>query len=117
MRRLLRSRLLIFALLLAVGVGSVVSVVQAGQMRVDMATAGDTQGASGDNCTACGTGDDSTKMSMDCASACHLSAVDMVDALAAVGMIDDRTYHLDRRQFARSSGPLLDPSPPKSILG
>ena len=54
MRRLLRSRLLVFTLLLAVGVGSVVSVVQAGQMRVDMATAGDTQGASGDNCTACG---------------------------------------------------------------
>ncbi|UTW52509.1 hypothetical protein KFF05_03800 [bacterium SCSIO 12827] len=117
MRRLLRSRLLIFALLLAVGVGSVVSVVQAGQMRVDMAMAGDTQGASGDSCTACGTGDDSTKMSVDCASACHLSAVDMADALTAVSVIENGTYHLDRRQFVRSSGPLLDPSPPKSILG
>tara|TARA_R110002050_G_scaffold244166_1_gene380712 strand:- start:286 stop:639 length:354 start_codon:yes stop_codon:yes gene_type:complete len=117
MRRLLRSRLLIIALLLAVGVGSVVSVVQAGQMRVDMAMTGDVQSLDGDNCTACGTGGDGAKVSIDCVSVCHLSAVDMVDARAAIGMTDDRAYPLDRRQFARSSGPLLDPSPPKSILG
>ncbi|HBC09468.1 MAG TPA: hypothetical protein DC046_18065 [Rhodospirillaceae bacterium] len=117
MRRLLRSRLLIVALLLAVGVGSVVSVVQAGQMRVDMAMTGDVQGPDGDSCTACGTGGDGAKASIDCVSACHLSAIDMVDGRAAAGMADDRTYPLDRRQFARSSGPLLDPSPPKSILG
>ncbi|MEP0337154.1 MAG: hypothetical protein ABJ138_16705 [Alphaproteobacteria bacterium] len=86
-------------------------------MRVDMAMSGDVQNPDGDNCTACGTGGDGAKASIDCASACHLSAIDMVDALAAVSMADDGTYHLDRRQFARSTGPLLDPSPPKSILG
>jgi hypothetical protein len=117
MRRLLRSRFLIFALLLAVGAGSVVSVVQAGQMRIDMAMAGDAQGPGDNACSACSTGDGDAKAPVSCASACHLAAIDTVDAAKASDVIDVREFHAVGPQAMRPTMPIPDPSPPKPILG
>lgn len=117
MRRLLRFRFLVFVLLLAVGVGSVFSVVQAGQMRVDMSMAGDAQDPDANACTACGTGDDGAKAPVNCAAACHLAAVDTVDAVTVSGPIDIQAFRMDRTRSARPAIPLIDPSPPKPILG
>jgi len=117
MRRLLRSRFLIFALLLAVGAGSVVSVVQAGQMRIDMAMAGDAQGPGDNACSACGTGDGDAKAPVSCASACHLAAIDTVDAAKAADAVEVREFHAAGPRTMRSAAPTPDPSPPKPILG
>lgn len=117
MRRLLRSRVLVFVLLLVVGVGSVVSVVQAGQMRIKMTMAGDAHGPDANACTACGTGDDGAKAPLNCAATCHLAAVDTVDAVTVSGPVDVQAFRLGHTRSARPAIPLIDPSPPKHILG
>ena len=117
MRARIRQQLIMTILALLVGMGTVLSAVQANDMVVKMAVAGD-PGSSGMNgCTACG-GDDGNAKQANCIPACVTTAFGLLPATMSLASDATVSPSMSLHAAPRGSAGVPDPSPPRlSILG
>ena len=109
--------ILVLTLAMFLGMGTVVSAVQANDMVLKMAMAGEA-GSSGTNgCTACG-GNEGGAQQADCLPACVTIACGLLAATAAIAIDATDSPSIVPNIPPRGSTGVLDPSPPRlSILG
>ena len=117
MKPRLRLRVIVTILALFVGMGMVLSAVQASDMAVKMAAAGDSGSFGANGCTACG-GDDGNGNQADCPPACVAAAIGLLPAQSAIAVNVADSPSFASAVPPRGSAGAPDPSPPRlSIHG
>jgi len=117
MRIRFARQLIVTILALFVGMGTVVSAVQANDMVVKMAMAGDADSSGMNGCTACG-GDEGSGKQANCPPACIPIAHGLIPGALALAIDSIGSPSISPKIPPRGSTGTPDPSPPRlSILG
>ena len=117
MKPRLRLRVIVTILALFVGTGMVVSAVQASDMAVKMAAAGDSGSFGANGCTACG-GDDGNGNQADCLPACVAASLGLLPSTVVVALNAAGSPRTSPYAAPRGSSGIPEPSPPRlSVLG
>lgn len=117
MRTRFARQLIVTILALFVGMGTVLSAVQANDMVVKMAMAGDADSSGTNGCTACG-GNEGNAQQANCPPACMANAFALLPAPAVIALDVTDSPAIVPNIPPRGSTGVPDPSPPRlSILG
>lgn len=115
MKQRASSYILIGALMLVLGVASVVSAAHSQDMTHQMTIDGQAEGIGAVGCIHCG-GDDHRSTSLDCNAACHASLASLIDLVSDFVPPNGDRQPILRTEPSIGLTPTVDPSPPKSIL-